>query len=185
MRKTIALATILLMALTCNAQEKAINIIKTDGTTTETRMAELDEISFLTINPGTQGLIIKTVGGEKAGILFESNPVVSITKGVLSVKSTSPDVVSFEVSDIAEIIFGDASEAAGINRIEGFSCVMRDGSLLLRNIPEGITPSLYSVDGRSVPMPTAADGQLEFSPSSIGRGVFILKVGTFTTKLKF
>ena len=47
MRKIIALATLLLGALSGQAQEKVMNIQKTDGTNAQTRIADLKQISFL------------------------------------------------------------------------------------------------------------------------------------------
>ena len=85
MRKILLAVTLLLCTLSGKAQEKVINIQKTDGTTSQTRAAELDEISFLTVEQGGQGLMVKTLGGETVGVLFETNPVVTITNGRLRV----------------------------------------------------------------------------------------------------
>ena len=122
MRKFIVLATLSLAALSGQAQdapqqvrfgasasEKVMNILKTDGTCTQTRVADLSQISFLTVDEGGQGLVVKTLGGETAAVLFETNPIVTISNGKLIVKPSSDEAVEFEITDIAEILFRKAS----------------------------------------------------------------------------
>lgn len=183
MRKILLAVTLLLCAFSCKAQEKVINIQKTDGTASQTRVVELDEISFLTVEQGGQGLMVKTLGGETVGVLFETNPVVTITNGKLRVKS-SAETVEFEITDIAEITFGDAREYTAITPVRDFSYVLQDGGALLRGIPEGVKPRVYTVDGRSIPAPAVAGGELQLNRSTLGSGVFIIKVGSFATKIK-
>lgn len=184
MKKILIATTLFLSALSCQAQEKVMNILKTDGTTTETRVAELDEISFLTVEQGGQGLLVKTTGGETSRVLFEANPVVTISSGKLIVKSTAADAIEIEITDIAEILFGDASDPAAINHLKGFECILQDGGALLRGIPEGMKPRVYTIDGRCLPTPPHSNGELQLNRSTLGSGVYIIKVGTFTTKIK-
>ena len=70
MRKILVVATLFLGVLTGKAQEKVMNIQKTDGTTSQTRVADLKQISFLTVEEGGQGLLVKTMGGETTAVLF-------------------------------------------------------------------------------------------------------------------
>lgn len=185
MRKTLAVATLFLGVLSGKAQEKVMNILKTDGTSTQTRVADLKQISFLTVDEGGQGLLIKTLGGETAAVLFETNPVVTISSGKLTVKSSSADAVEFEITDIAEILFGEASDATAISELKGFACVLQNGGALLRGIPKGIKPHVYSLDGRSIPTPPFSNGELQLNRATLGTGIFIVKVGTFSTKIQF
>ena len=199
MRKILLLATLFLAPLSgqaqetprlqsrlgANSSEKVMNILKTDGTTTQTRVADLKQISFLTVDEGGQGLLVKTLGGETAAVLFEANPVVTISSGKLVVKSSSADPVEFEISDIAEIMFGDASDATAVSEVKGFACVLQDSGALLRGIPTGVTPRVYSLDGRSLPTPPVHNGELRLSRATLGTGIFIVKVGTFSAKIQF
>ena len=184
MRKILVVATLFLGVLTVKAQEKVMNIQKTDGTTSQTRVADLKQISFLTVEEGGQGLLVKTMGGETTAVLFETNPVVTISSGKLTVKSSSANSVQFEISDIAEIKFGDASDDTAVSQLEGFACVLQDGCVLLRGIPGGIKPCVYSTDGRSIPTPPFRDGELRLSRATLGTGIFIVKVGKFSTKIQ-
>ena len=183
MRKILAV-TLSLCILPIHADEKVMNIQKKDGTTMQTRVADLKQINFLTTNEGGQGLLVKTQDGETAAILFKTVPVVTIASGKLTVKSTYADPVEFEITDIAEIRFGDKSEATAINLPKGLTCVLQEGGTLLRGIPEGVQPRLYSLDGRILPTPPVVEGELQLNRSTLGSGVFIVKIGSLATKIQ-
>ena len=184
MRRIYVIATLLLGILSAQAQEKVMDIRMADGTSTRTRVADLKQISFLAIETGNQGLLLKTTGGETVAVRFEANPVVTVSKDKLTVKQSEADAMEFEITDIAEIQFGDASNATGIDGPEGFSCVVQDGSVLLRDIPEGVEPRIYSLDGRSLPTPPLAGGKLQLSRATLGKGIFVVKAGSFSAKIK-
>lgn len=185
MRKILVGATLFLCALSGQAQEKVMNIQKMDGTNTRTRVADLSQISFLTLDGKGQGLLVKTLDDEMAAVLFETSPVVTVSSGKLIVKSSSSNTIEFEISDIAEIQFGDASEVTAITELKGFSCVLQDNGVALRDIPKGIKPRIYTLDGRSVPTPPFQNGELRLNHATLGKGIFILKVGEFSTKIQF
>jgi hypothetical protein len=75
MRKTLIIAAIFLGVLPGQAQEKVMNVLKTDGTTTQTRVAELKEISILSVDKTT--MIMKTTNG--VAVRIEANEVEDIT----------------------------------------------------------------------------------------------------------
>lgn len=162
-----------------------MNIQKKDGTCAQTRVDELKEITFLTVDKGGQGLRLTMLDGTKAAVLFEEQPVVNISSGKLSVKASQGDPVVFEIGDIAEISFGDVSGETAIDRVKDFAFVLENGGGLLRGIPEGVTPRVYTLDGRMLPTPPCSDGTLRLSSETLGKGVFIVKVGSFSTKVQF
>lgn len=184
MKRIIFVTTLFLGSLPGIAQEKVINILKTDGTNTQTRVADLKQISFLANEKSDQGILIKTLGGETAAILFESNPVVTIANSKMAIKSSTADALEFEISDIAEIQFGDASNKDGIKQPNGFAYVMQEDGAILRGIPEGIVPQVYTLDGYALPTPTIHQGELLLNHSTLGKGIFIIKVGSFSTKIQ-
>lgn len=184
MKKLFFLLSLLLTAGLTYAQETVMNVQKTDGTTSQTRVADLDEISFLTVQQGGQGLIVKTIGGETVGVLFETNPVVSIARNKLTVKYDPSVKTEFEISNIQEILFGDASEFTGIKPVKSFSFVLQDGGAVIRDIPEGVIPQICTIDGRVLPTPQISGNELRLTRESLGSGVFVLKVGSFSTKIK-
>ena len=184
MRKIIVVTAFLLGALTGQAQERVMNVVKTDGTSTLTRVAELEKISFLTVEEGSQGLLVKTRGGETAGVRFLKHPVVTMEDGRLTVTYGEAETMEFEIADIAEIMFGDATNAEGISTPEGFAFELQGDGAQLRNIPESTRVQVYSIDGRCLPSPTVSNGTMLLSRSTLGTGIFIVKIGTFTTKIK-
>jgi hypothetical protein len=147
-------------------------------------VADLSQISFLTVDEGGQGLLVKTSDGETAAVLFETNPVVTVSNGMLKVKPSTGVALSFEITDIAEIQFGDASNSAAINELKGFSCVLQNCGALLRGIPKDVKPCVYSLDGRCLPTPPVQGGELRLSRATLGTGIFIVKVGKFSAKIK-
>ncbi|MCR4920678.1 MAG: hypothetical protein K5945_03085 [Bacteroidaceae bacterium] len=185
MTKTIITAALLLGTMSGRAQEKVMNVVKADGTTTQTRVADLKQISFLTVDDGGQGMLVKTLDGATAAVLFETNPVVTVSSGKLVVKSSTARTVEFEIADIAEIQFGNPSDDSAISELKDFSVVIQDGGALLRDIPKGVTPRLFDLDGRSLPMPPSVDGELRLSRTALGSGIFIVKVGKFSAKIQF
>ena len=184
MRKFLLVATLFASALAGQAQETVMNTHKKDGTTTQTRAAELKQISFLTVDEGGQGLIVTTLGGETATVLFEAKPVVTVGSGKLIIKPSAADAVEFEISDIKEIRFGDASDGDAVSTPRGFDFVVQEGGALLRGLPKGVKPRVYTLDGRSLPTPPVRGGELRLSRSSLGSGVFIVKAGSFSAKIK-
>ena len=184
MRKILVVTALLLGTLSGLAQEKVMNIQKKDGTQDQTRVADLEKMSFLTVEEGGQGLLVKTVGGETAAVRFEAQPVVTVSDGKLKVENSVTDGVEFEIEDIAEILFGDASSGISITETDRFSYVLQDQGLLLRGIPKGVKPQVYSLDGRCLPTPSVSNGQLLLNRSTLGNGFFIVKVGKFSTKIR-
>ena len=185
MKTILAIATLMLGSLSLQAQEKVMNVLKKDGTTAQTRVEELKQISFLATQAGENGLLITTWGGEKLGFKFEANPVVAIAKGKMTITSNEMEnALEVEVSEIAEIEFGDTSDATGIEGIKVFDCLMQRDGMLLSRIPEGAKVSLYTLDGKRLPAPQVKDGHLLFNRATLGSGIFIVKVGTLSTKIK-
>ena len=184
MRKFLVMTTLLLGALTAQAQEKVMNIQKTDGTCSQTRVADLEQISFLAADAGEEGLLVKTAGGATTAVLFTANPVVTVADGRLVVKSTTADAIEIEINDITEICFGKATGDTSVTLPRDFDCVVQDGGLLLRNIPAGVTAHIYTLDGRSLPVPLVRSGELLVNRTTVGSSIYIVKVGSFSTKIQ-
>lgn len=184
MKKLFVLATLLSGALMTQAQEKVMKVQKKVGTVSATRVADVKQITFLAIDAAEQGFQVNTLGGQTVAVLFETTPVVTLTSGKLTVKPQSGDTMQFEITDIAEILFNKGTDITSVSAPQGFACVLQEGGALLRNIPLGTTPHVYSLDGRMLPTPTVRGGQLRLSRSTLGPGVFIVKVGTFSTKIR-
>lgn len=190
MRRILVVATLFLGALASQAQEKVMNVRKTDGTTLQTRVADLKQISFLNLDETGKGLTLKTFSGETAAIRFEANPTVTVsgsnTTSKLVIKSGTPtETMTFEIANIAEIQFAEGETIDAISEVKGFSFVMQDGCAVLRDLPEGVQPGVYTLEGLALPAPPVHDGELRLSRATIGTGTFIVKVGSFSAKIQF
>lgn len=184
MRKILAVAILFFGVLSVQAQEKVMNIKKKDGTSAQTRVTDLKQISFLSVDKSGQGMLVKTLGGETAAVLFETDPVVTVSSGKLVVKPRTAEVVEVEIADIAEILFGDATGGSSVGKVKDFDFVLQKGGALFRGIPKGVTPCVYSLDGRRIPAPAVQGGELRLNRETMGTGIFIVKVGTFSTKIQ-
>lgn len=117
-----------------------MNIWKTDGTSTQTRVADLKQISFLRVDGANQGMQVKTLGGETVAVLFETEPIVTVASGTLVIKPDSTEALEIEISDIAEIRFGDMPNSITSSQAKTLSCIMQDDGALISGISKGITP---------------------------------------------
>ena len=183
MTKTLVATALFLASLPALAQEKVMNIMKTDGTSTQTRVADLKQISFLTVNAGTQGLMVKTKAGETATVLFETNPVVTVSGGTLAITPSSAGALKFEITDIAEILFDDTPNSIAPGKQKSLTCIGQGDGVLLRGIPHGAKPLVCSTDGRILATPAVHNGEARLSRETLGTGVFIVKAGTFCAKV--
>ena len=183
MRHFFVVTILFLSGLSVKAQEKVMNIQKADGTSTQVRVADLKQINFLTVDEGGRGLLVKTLGGETIAVLFEASPVVTFFDGRLIVKSSLADAVEVEITNIAEILFGDAS-GSSVSELKGPDFVLQKGGALLRGIPKGTKPRVYSLDGRQLPTPVVQNGELRLTRETLGTGIYIVKVGTLSTKIQ-
>ena len=175
MRKTLLLASLFLGILHSQAQEQVMNIWKTDGTSTQTRVADLKQISFLRVDGANQGMQVKTLGGETVAVLFETEPIVTVASGTLVIKPDSTEALEIEISDMPNSITSSQAKT--------LSCIMQDDGALISGISKGITPRVYSTDGRRLPVPPVSNGQLRLDRSTLGTGIFIVKVGSLSTKI--
>lgn len=178
------MATLAVLALAGNAQEKTMCVHKTDGTYALTRVAELLKISFLSIDDQNKGMIVNTSVSEPLVVLFEAQPEVTVSDGKLVVASKSAaSSVEIEISNITEITFGIPASISAPGRDSGIVCVLQSGAAFFKGIPEGRVAEICGVDGRIVPAPAVTGGELRLDSDSLGKGIFIVRIGTFTTKV--
>lgn len=167
------------------AQEKVMNIQKNDGTCVQTRVADLSQITFLTVREDNQGLQIKTLGGEVATVLFEGNPVLTVSDEKLTIKSSGKDALTFEIADIKEIVFCDTQSSLSSSKAECISCVVQKDGILFRGIPREAVPYICTLDGRGLPSPSVHNGEMKLNRATLGAGVFIVKIDGFSSKILF
>lgn len=184
MKKFYALAVFTLCALAANAQEKTMRVQNTDGTYTLTRVAEISRISFLSVADRGKAMIVSTVDSDPVTVLFEAQPEVTVSEGSLIISSKSTDTqVRIEINDISEIRFGEDISMSVPVATADIVCVLQGGSAIFKGITDGMKVNVCTIDGRSVPVPDCTGGELRLSRSNLGTGIFIVRIGTFTSKI--
>lgn len=69
--------------------------------------------------------------------------------------------------------------------VQGIACMAQADGVIFTNIPANTKALVFSLDGRTTPVQTVgADGTLTLSRSELGTGIFIVKIGTFTSKVR-
>lgn len=185
MKKLYISAAMLLGVLAVNAQEKTMRVHNADNTYTLTRVSELSKISFLSIADKDRGVIVKTVNSEPVTVLFDKQPVISMEDGSMTVTSQSADSpVTIQINDISEIKFGTPTPTSITGTtVKGVTCELLPGAALFRGIADGVRPMVCTIDGRILSAPSCDGGEMRLSRENVGAGIFIVRIGTFTTKI--
>lgn len=182
--KVLALMALLLCTMAVNAQEKAMCVQMNDSSSTLTRVAELKKITFLSIADKGKALLVNTIGGNHATILLDDQPEVTVAAGSLIVTSKAADSpVKIEIDSIATMKFGDASSTKVSALTAGIICSLQQGTATFKGIPSNTMIKVCTIDGGIVPIPRCTGGELRLTRASLGPGIYIVRIGTFATKI--
>lgn len=169
---------------TARAQEKAMCVQRTDGTTSLTRVADISKISFLSIADPGKSMVVSTKSSGNVAISFEALPKITMSGDNLVVTTaTEESPVTVEIEDVAEIRFGQPTSVKGVGGSLPVECVIRDGAALFRGIPEGADIHVYALDGQAMPVPPRQGGELLLDRNALGTGVYVVRIGASVTKI--
>lgn len=127
-------------------------------------------------------LRVKPAGGEPAHFHFDSMPEISFTGSKLHVKTTGAQPVEFDLDDIEALEFVDLSgidsaEAPGLN-------VFADAQgVHFRGAAQGASAAVYSIAGQLLKAATCPAGEFDLNRDEFGRGIYIVRIDGFTTKV--
>lgn len=184
MKNLLIISALMLASLPGMAQEKVMVVQKTDGTDSRIRVADLDRISFLSIDDSSRGISVKKTDGSTTSVLFSSKPVITIANSKLIVKPSAADPTEIELDDIDEIAFGDNLDAIDMTGSDSPAIEIASDGIIVRGIPAYAEPEVYSLDGRSLPAPKSVNGEMKLNRTTLGSGFFIVKAGSFSAKIK-
>lgn len=123
--------------------------------------------------------------GDPVSFLFEQQPEVSFLAGSLRIQTAgNGQPVVFELNEIDHISFGDSSSAS-LPEEAGIRFFADSEGVHFLNIPLGLHAGIYDASGRALLSRTTTDPELHISRSSYPSGVYIVKIGSFNTKIKF
>ena len=179
-----SLSAMALCLQTARAQEKAMCVQRTDGTTSLTRVADISKISFLSIADQGKAMVVSTKSQGDVTISFEAQPKITMSGGNLVVSTATEECpVTVEIEDIAEIRFGQPTSVKGVTGSHAVECIIRDGAALFRGIPEGADIHVYALDGRAMGVPPRKGGELLLDRNALGTGVYVVRIGASVTKI--
>lgn len=88
MRKTLMTLALMLFGMAGQAQEKVMNVVKTDGTTDQTRVADVKQISFLTVPETPITMLTRLVNGALLRTLVDEVQSMSLVDTTFTYNSS-------------------------------------------------------------------------------------------------
>ena len=155
-------------------------VIRRVGGNPETKK-HLEDLGFTV---GSSVTVMNTIGGNHATILLDDQPEVTVAAGSLVVTSKAADSpVKIEIDSIATMKFGDASSTKVSALTAGIICSLQQGTATFKGIPSNTMIKVCTIDGGIVPIPRCTGGELRLTRASLGPGIYIVRIGTFATKI--
>lgn len=129
------------------------------------------------------GLEVALSSGETATVLFDARPELSFVGSRLVITLPDREGLSYELDDVESIVF---KTVAGIDDICANTITMEADSqgITFGHLAEGSQVAIYDLQGRTVQSTTATE-RYTIARGTLPRGVYIVKINNFTTKLSF
>ena len=132
------------------------------------------------------GLTITPFTGDPVTFLYSQEPDISFIGKSLKITTIGSEApVTLDMDNIKEITLGKSAGVEDLKDVQGIACMAQADGVIFTNIPANTKALVFSLDGRTTPVQTVgADGTLTLSRSELGTGIFIVKIGTFTSKVR-
>ena len=134
----------------------------------------------------TTGLVLQLTTGETATFVLDEQPKITFTAGNLVI--TSPTYTTeYPLADLQRYTFKQvpASQITSPAADNRPSITQKDGQIVLDNLPADATVTVYSIDGMALSSPTTAtDGHATIDTSTLTSGVYIIKYGNKSLKIR-
>lgn len=138
--------------------------------------------SFVGYAADVTALRVTPTSGEPVTFLLDEKPEINFNGEKLTVTTTGKtDGVTFEMDQIDNI---DFTTVTALEKIEqpGIAVRYEAGSVTFSNIPEKSPVSVFTVDGRAVVQTTASDS-FTIGVCDLEKGIYVVRIGRFTTKI--
>lgn len=130
-------------------------------------------------------LNIRTKSGDVVTIKYADQPEIKFngTKMTITTATTDEPVV-IELSDIDGM---EPEKPAGIGAVaENLMTIMTDASgVHFTGVPDGATVLVAAIDGRVWVNTVVSDGEYHLYAADFAKGIYIVKINQFTTKVIF
>lgn len=160
--------------------------------------AALMLLSAFTMSAALTALHIHTASRGVVTLLLEDEPELtfnedrSITVEVTSPSAEPTEPINLSFDDVEGCTYGDANDyvedgvSSAVVDNDNEIVIHFDGNLVIFDgVPQSLTAEVYSLNGTKVANVPAMDGTVSLDRSTLGRGVYIVRIGTFVTKLSF
>ncbi len=127
-----------------------------------------------------EALNLKMKDGSVHSFVLNEKPVVTMGDGKLNV-TTSATTATYNLYDVSEYTFGNATGIGGVKAASGFS---RNGDNLVFHGMESGKVKVYAVNGDAVKTEIhVANGDTTVSLANLQRGVYIIKASGTSIKI--
>ncbi len=127
-----------------------------------------------------EALNLKMKDGSVHSFVLNEKPVVTMSDGKLNV-TTSATTATYNLYDVSEYTFGNATGIGGVKAASGFS---RNGDNLVFHGMESGKVKVYAVNGAAVKTEIhVANGDTTVSLANLQRGVYIIKASGTSIKI--
>lgn len=134
----------------------------------------------------TTGLVLQLTTGETATFVLDEQPKITFTADNLVI--TSPTYTTeYPLAGLQRYTFKQvpASHITSPTADNRPSITQTDGQIILDNLPAGTAVTVYSIDGMALSAPTTApDGRATIDTSTLTSGVYIIKYGNKSLKIR-
>jgi hypothetical protein len=132
---------------------------------------------------GASGLRVVPLSGESVIFLFDEQPEMSFDGTTLKITTASEQPISFEMDDVDYVDFVNQSRVTSVAATEsGIKVSAVPGQITFSGISSTDQVCVYSLDGRVVMQPSV-DSQFVINRGDLPAGIYIVRIGRFTTKI--
>lgn len=151
-------------------------------------------LGVLGVRGGVEALHIHSTSRGVVTVLLADGPVLtfnndrSLTVEAPSKPGIEPVVLDFD--DIEKCEYGAQGDYSSVREMAGetmsaITVALDSDGVTFAGIPEGTFVEVYSIQGLPVKSEKSVSGSYRLERSSLGHGVYIVRIGVFVTKLSF
>lgn len=127
-------------------------------------------------------LQVNYTDGTNVNFAFADKPVATIKADSVAFSSAANSVKT-DMSQLKNFKFITEGEATGIHSVKQGNAQISAGNAYLSNLRDGETVRVFTVGGQQVLAVKAVDGSASLDLNHLGRGVFIIRTATTSTKV--
>ena len=126
-------------------------------------------------------LEVVLTSGPSATFLFEASPEITFVDSKLQITTADEASVAYDLDDVVDIQFKTLDSALAAD-LQSLTITATGDGILVGNLPEDSSVAVYDLNGRAL-IQTVASDTFAVSRQDLGRGVYVLKINNFVTKI--